>query len=71
MSKQVLRPVLVSPWKKEPYRAYFHAFFQSVESDDCAYPVAVVEQEDGTVQEIATTYIRFLDRDEGKGDSDK
>ncbi len=66
-----LRPVMVHKWvraedkthhvKIEFYTALFHQF--GTESNDGEhYQVAVVEKEDGTVETVESTLIRFEDK---------
>lgn len=39
-----------------------HGFFQMVESNECAYPVALIETDDGQIKEVPALFLRFTDR---------
>lgn len=43
------------------FNGFFHGFYPISESDDI-YPIALVEKEDGSIEEVNTDQIVFLDR---------
>jgi hypothetical protein len=50
-------------WTKAEYlyNGYFHSFAMTMTKDE-TYPVAIVEKEDGSVVELGTEQIVFLDK---------
>lgn len=63
MDKEQLRPITIGSFR--PKNGYFHKWFIKTFDDEpgCEKPYALVELEDGTIQEARANEIKFTDRD--------
>lgn len=65
-ARENLRPVTATlpEGYKNPgiLRGVLHGFFQMVENSECAYPIGIIETEDGKIHDIPTDLIQFTDR---------
>ena len=51
-----------------PHKCFVLGLFQYSNGDDEIYPIFVVELEDGSVHEVSTEWVQFVDSHEEGGD---